>query len=259
MIPYELKLSRVVSQYLEENGYLTFSPKAFFFDMDGVLFDSMSHHAPAWVQAFKDHGFEFSINDAYRCEGRVGRLTVDEYYREHMDRPATEDEKDAIYGAKSKHFRAYGENTIIPNVDKVLAFLKNEGKQLFVVTGSAEKTLLNSLEKSFPNTFSPERMVTAYDVTYGKPNPEPYLKALEKSGVNPWEAVVIENAPLGAISGRSANIFTIAINTGILSDEELYESGAHIVLPDMAALHAILGSICKPISITTPKDQVGTK
>lgn len=49
-------------------------------------------------------------------------------------------------------------------------------------------------------------MVTAFDVKYGKPNPEPYLMALKKGGFKPNEALVIENAPLGVQAGVAAGI-----------------------------------------------------
>ena len=79
-------------------------------------------------------------------------------------------------------------------------------------------------------------MVTAYDVKKGKPDPEPYLMALEKAGLQPNEAMVVENAPLGVRSAKGAGIFTVAVNTGILKDEDLWQAGADVVLADMAAL-----------------------
>jgi len=79
-------------------------------------------------------------------------------------------------------------------------------------------------------------MVTAFDVKFGKPHPEPYLKALKKSGLQPWEVIVIENAPLGVESSTSAGLFTIAINTGPLNPEILKENGANLVLDGMKEL-----------------------
>ena len=80
------------------------------------------------------------------------------------------------------------------------------------------------------------KMVTAYDVKYGKPHPEPDLRALEKSGLKPWEVMVIENAPLGVRSAVAAGLFTVAVNTGVLDAKELEDEGAQVVLPDMASL-----------------------
>lgn len=79
-------------------------------------------------------------------------------------------------------------------------------------------------------------MVTAFDVKYGKPNPEPYLMGLEKAGVKADEAIVVENAPLGVTAGVAAGLFTIAANTGPLKDEVLSDAGASLVYPSMQAL-----------------------
>ena len=62
--------------------------------------------------------------------------------------------------------------------------------------------------------FRRELMVTAFDVKYGKPHPEPYLMALQKGGLAPNEAIVVENAPMGVQAGAAAGIFTVAVNTG---------------------------------------------
>ena len=79
-------------------------------------------------------------------------------------------------------------------------------------------------------------MVTAYDVKYGKPHPEPYLMGLQKAGVATNEAIVIENAPMGVEAGVAAGIFTIAVNTGPLPDQVLLDRGANLLFPDMATL-----------------------
>ena len=79
-------------------------------------------------------------------------------------------------------------------------------------------------------------MVTAYDVKYGKPHPEPYLMGLQKAGVAANEAIVIENAPMGVEAGVAAGIFTIAVNTGPLPDQVLLDRGANLLFPNMATL-----------------------
>ena len=54
--------------------------KAFFFDMDGVLFDSMPHHAKAWVYALKTIGIDFNEYEAYMREGMTGSGTINELF-----------------------------------------------------------------------------------------------------------------------------------------------------------------------------------
>ncbi len=97
--------------------------------------------------------------------------------------------------------------------------------------------LFERVQDCFPAIFERDKMVTAYDVVHGKPHPEPYLKALEKAGVLANEAVVIENAPLGVQSGVAAGILTLAVNTGILRNEELHEAGAAQVFGSMQELY----------------------
>ena len=75
-----------------------------------------------------------------------------------------------------------------------------------LVTGSGQHSLLDRLAHNFPGMFQRERMVTAFDVKYGKPNPEPYLMGLEKAGVKANEAIVVENAPIGVQAGAAAGI-----------------------------------------------------
>ena len=60
--------------------------------------------------------------------------------------------------------------------------------------------------------------------------------ALEKGGLKPYEAIVIENAPLGVEAGHKAGIFTIAVNTGPLDGQVLLNSGADLLFPSMQAL-----------------------
>ena len=120
--------------------------------------------------------------------------------------------------------------------DLELQQIKNAGLTPMVVTGSGQRSLLDRLEHNFPGMFHRELMVTAFDVKHGKPNPEPYLMALEKGGFEANEAVVIENAPLGVQAGVAAGIFTIAVNTGPLNNKVLQDAGANALYPSMQAL-----------------------
>ena len=124
----------------------------------------------------------------------------------------------------------------MPGAAELLNKVKACGIQRVLVTGSGQKTLIDKLEHSYPGIFSPEKMVTAFDVKYGKPNPEPYLMGLEKAGVNANEAIVVENAPMGVQAGVAAGIFTIAVNTGPLSDKVLLQAGADLLFSNVSEL-----------------------
>jgi len=204
--------------------------------MDGVLFDSMGSHATAWVAALKQMGLSFTENEAYMNEGRTGSSTIDGVFIKQHGRNATETEKQTIYKLKSKLFEATKHSEKIPFVTDLLEQIQSQKLEIFVVTGSGQPSLIDSLEGNFPGIFNKNKMVTAFDVQFGKPHPEPYLMALKKSGLKPWEVVVIENAPLGVESASKAGLFSIAVNTGPLDPTILKESGANIVFDSMKEL-----------------------
>lgn len=217
---------------LSENAKI----KAVFFDMDGVIFDSMPRHAKAWSEAMALEGLPFSEYQVYLQEGRTGSGTVTDVFLAHGRGVPTEEDIKRIYANKSRIFDSCGDPIPMRGMAEVLEKVKSLGLEIYIVTGSGQASLLDTLNHYFPNTFCKEKMVTAFDVKKGKPDPEPYLMALEKAGLQPNEAMVVENAPLGVRSAKGAGIFTVAVNTGILKDEDLWDAGADVVLPDMAAL-----------------------
>ena len=212
---------------------LTISPKAVLFDMDGVLFDSMPNHAYAWSHAMTEFGLAMTPEEVYMNEGRTGSATINMLAQRFWGRDATEEEKQFIYATKSKVFNTCPEAKPMPGALETLQAVKAKGLKIVLVTGSAQASLLEKLERSYPGFFHQDLMVTGFDVKLGKPYPEPYLKGLQKAGIKPEEGIVVENAPLGVQAGHAAGIFTIAANTGPLADEVLKNAGADIVLPGM--------------------------
>ena len=223
--------------YLDNGGYDNFDLKAVLFDMDGVLYDSMKHHARSWFETMTEFNIESTLEEFYMHEGRVGHNTIDLLIRRNFGRSATDDEKNRIYKRKTELFAKYNRHETIPYANEVLKEVKVCGLQSVLVTGSGQKTLLEGLNNNFPDIFRSDMMVTAYDVKHGKPNPEPYLTGLKKAGnLKPNQAIVVENAPMGVQSAVAAGIFTIAVNTGPIPDEVLWDAGANIVLPSMKDL-----------------------
>jgi len=210
--------------------------KAVLFDMDGVLFDSMPYHADAWHEVMKMHGMNLEKEEAYMHEGRTGRETINLISKRQKGRAATDAEMNAIYESKCKLFNANPPAPEMPGAMNLLSALKQSGIKIVLVTGSGQHSLFDRLEIHYPGIFSKDKMVTAYDVKNGKPNPEPYLKGLEKAGVLADEAIVVENAPLGVESAHAASIFTVAVNTGPLNPQVLVDSGANLVFPSLNKL-----------------------
>ena len=211
--------------------------KAVLFDMDGILYDSMPTHVQAYGDTLSKWGLKADTEDFYMLEGRTGHTTIDIIIKQNWGRNATQEEKETIYAQKAKRFVEL--NTVaklIPDILDVLEKVRQLGLKRMVITGSGQPTLFNNLDEHFPGFFERDLMVTAYDVQYGKPHPEPYLMGLKKANLKPEEAIAIENAPLGIESAVAAGIYTIAVNTGPLPDEVLLKAGANIIFPSMKAL-----------------------
>lgn len=222
-----------INAYLTRHGFEAIHLKAVLFDMDGVLFNSMPKHAEAWYEAMRHFGFEFSKSEAYLHEGRTGAGTIHIISQRQRGCDATEEEIQKIYKYKSDLFNRMAEAEPMPGAAEVLQQVKACGLTPILVTGSAQESLLGRLQRHYPGMFVPERMVTANDVKFGKPHPEPYLMGLEKGHLQPWQALVVENAPLGVQAATSANILTLAVNTGPLDDQVLWQAGADLLLPSM--------------------------
>ena len=229
-------IESAIKNYLTRSEHKTLNIKGVMFDMDGVLFDSMPLHAEAWVKTFGIIGIPFTKRQVYLNEGRTGAATIDDEFQKHFGRHSTTSEQQEIYHIKSGIFKQMPKPGLISGIGDVLQFLAENNIARTVVTGSGESTTLDRIELNFPNIFSRNQMVTALDVKQGKPFPEPYLMGLQKLGLEPNEALVVENAPMGIQAGVAAGVFTIGVNTGILSKTDLENAGADLVLDNMQQL-----------------------
>ena len=182
---------------------------------------------------FTPMGFKCSKDEFYLYEGRTGASTIKYLFDKHFGKQVSDDECAEIYKIKEKHFNALEKIVPMPGADLMLQRIIDNGIRPVLVTGSGQGSLLDRLDHDYPGVFEQQYKVTAYDVKIGKPSPEPYLMGLSKAGVKANEAIVIENAPLGVVSGTAAQIFTIAVNTGPIPAQALIEAGADMVFPSM--------------------------
>lgn len=226
-----------INQYLQKNGFGVFSPKAVLFDMDGVLYNSMPNHAVAWHEAMSRFGIRFDAADSYATEGARGVDTIRKYVLEQQGKEISADEAQRMYDVKTSIFHQMPVAPIFPGVIDIMQRIKDAGMTIGVVTGSGQRPLIKRLLTDFDGYLTEDHIVTAYDVERGKPNPDPYLMGLRKAGgLEPWQGIVVENAPLGVRAGSAARCFTIGINSGPLPDSALAEGGADIVLQSMTEL-----------------------
>ena len=230
---------KAIELYKEKHGFKDFAPKAVLFDMDGVIYDSMPNHSVSWHDSMKDFGLEMPYEGAYQYEGMRGVETIKTLARAQWNRELSDEEAKKMYAHKAEVFANQCKLTpaqIMPGIKTLMQHIKSNGWKICVVTGSAQHALLDKLLIDFEGLLCEELIVTAFDVKHGKPNPEPYLIGMQKCGVEPWETMVVENAPLGVRAAVAAHCFTIAVNTGPLPDEMLQKEGANLTFPRMTDL-----------------------
>lgn len=224
-----------IKQYLKRHGFEAFKPKAVLFDMDGVLYNSMPYHAMSWNKSMKKFGLNITPEEAYEFEGMRGVETIKLLAKRQWNKDITDEESAMMYEEKSNEFKKCSKAEKMEGVEELMRKIKADGLKIVVVTGSGQRSLLDKLESEFNGLIHRDLIISSFDVKHGKPNPEPYLCGLKKAGVEPWEGIVVENAPLGVRAGVAANIFTVAVNTGPLPDKMLADEGANIIFDKMTS------------------------
>lgn len=231
-----MDIKRAINSYNTTFG-VEFHPKAVLFDMDGVLYDSMSRHAIAWQKSMAQFGIHMTAHDVYATEGARGFDTVKMLVKRQKDTDISDEKAKAMYEVKSNIFHAMPEAPVFDGVKELMQRITDAGLSVNVVTGSAQKPLIARLTHDFGQWLAPDHITTAYDVDRGKPAPDPYLTGLRKAGdLKPWQGIVVENAPLGIHAGVAAGCFTIAVNSGPLPDSDLLVEKPNLLYQKMTEL-----------------------
>ena len=243
-----MNIKESVERYMERRGCRSMQCRAALIDMDGVLYDSMPHHAEAWYRTLAPLGISCTREDFFLLEGSTRTRTINMFFNREYGHDAPEEQSLALYEEKVRQFRALGEAEQMPGADKVIEVLLAHDVRTVLVTGSSQGTLLELLDTDYPRAFNMPYRITGEDVKHGKPSPEPYLMGLQRAGVEAHEAIVIENAPLGVQAGVAAGVFTVAVNTGPIPAQALYDAGADIVFDSMPQFAAHIGELIATIN-----------
>lgn len=195
--------------------------EAVLFDNDGTLTDSTAAVERSWQAWAADHGVPLEVLSGYHgvpSRGIVAAVVgpdVDvDLATADIDRRELED-LDGVVG--------------LPGAAEALAALAERSA---IVTSASRE--LAELRIAAAGLTPPGTMVTADDITTGKPDPEPYLVGAAKLGVDPARCLVVEDAPAGLRSGRAAGAATIAVTT--TSPEADLVPWADLVVTDLSAL-----------------------
>lgn len=238
-----------IQQFIASRGYPRFELRAALIDMDGTLYDSMPRHAEAWRRMMLTVGVDLPVEEYFLHEGRTGAATIRLLMERHVGRVPDDDEIKDLYRLKTEFFASMPEVSVMPGAADMLRRLQEAGVKRVLVTGSGQSSLIDRLDSDFPGAFAPDMRVTALQTRRGKPAPDPYLAGLKLAGVEPWQAMVIENAPLGVESGVAAGIVTAGITTGPIPPSALADAGATLTFPSMPDFASHLPSLLDSYAI----------
>ncbi|MGV9452643.1 HAD family hydrolase [Streptomyces sp. NPDC003635] len=200
--------------------------EALLFDNDGTLVSSLASVDRCWT----------------RWAGEYG-ITAEQFGRVELHgRPAVEIAADLLPAAVVPEAVARIETLEVEDVPNggvellpgTRAFLDSLPAERWAVVTSATRRLAEARLDAVG--ILPKTLISADDITRGKPDPEPYLLAARELGVDPARCVVFEDAPAGLQAGRAAGMTTVALAT----THQAHELDADLVVKDLSALSALV-------------------
>ena len=191
--------------------------KAIFWDNDGVLVDTEELYFRVLAQSLAEYGYQLSREEFIDISLRQGKAVIHHVINRGdlaVDHKTVSDRRWQLYAERLKDGIP-----LMPGVQKTLEALKPHVR-MGVVT-SNHREFFESIHRINPSSFW-EFVLTSEDFTQFKPEPQPYLMALEKMGLEPHECLVVEDAPRGSLAAKRAGIDCAVIPTE-LSKDQLFE------------------------------------
>lgn len=196
---------------------------AVLFDLDGVLVDSFRVVERAWRRWARER--DLPGDDVLAVvHGRTAREVI-AMFAPHLD--AAQQER-LVSGYETQHG---GDLAEMPGARECVA-LASRGRWAVVTSGARRLATARLDAVGLP---VPEIMITADDVTAGKPDPEPYRRAAVALAVPAAECVVVEDAPMGVLSAKRAGMTVLGVTT---THAAAALDGADLVFP---GLHGVTG------------------
>lgn len=182
---------------------------AYIFDLDGTLADSMRIHMRAWQNALKKHGSKIDFTpELFMTLAGVGHEDTVErlnsQFNESLEPHALMVDKEAEYEAHMDTLQP------IPEVVAIARQAHEKGMPIAVASGGTRKAVEHTLTLlGIKDWFG--AIVTQDDVQNSKPDPEIFLLAAARLGVDPGKCVVFEDSPLGIEGAESAGMKWVKI------------------------------------------------
>jgi HAD superfamily hydrolase (TIGR01509 family) len=182
-------------------------PAAVLWDMDGTLVDTEPYWMAAEIELVESYGGTWTVEHAKALVGN-DLLVSAAYIRDHADLPLEPDDivlrlLDGVIARMREHVPWR------PGARRLLAELRENDVPCALVTMSWQSLARTFLDEVPSGTFAV--VVTGDQVTRGKPHPEPYLHAARLLGVEPSDAVAVEDSPTGVTSATAAGVPVLAV------------------------------------------------
>jgi HAD superfamily hydrolase (TIGR01509 family) len=204
------------------------------FDLDGTLVDSVYQHVLAWRQALEAADIELSVWRIHRRIGMSGGLFVNALGRE-MDRPLS---AEAAAQLGRMHAQVYAgfvpQVRPLPGTLALLATLTQLNVPWAIATSGRLESAQPVLDKL--NLPAGVPIITRDQVPYAKPDPDLFLAAADRLGVDIENSVVVGDSVWDLLAARRAHALGVGLLSGGYGQEELERAGAYRVYQDPADL-----------------------
>lgn len=205
--------------------------KGALFDWDGVVIDSSAHHEKSWEQLAEEIGKPLPADHFIRGFGMKNQVIIPEilgWTRDPDQIEAWSLRKEELY---RNIIRVEGIEAL-PGVAELLKLLADHGVPCAVASSTHRKNVDVVLDAIGLGQFF-DAIVTAEDVTRGKPDPEVFLKGAQRVAREAGACVVFEDAHVGIEAGLAAGAKVVAVAT-TNSLEDL--GAAHLAVASLAEI-----------------------
>ncbi|HEY8445677.1 MAG TPA: HAD family hydrolase [Thermomicrobiales bacterium] len=207
---------------------------AFVFDLDGTLVDSVYQHVLAWRTALEAVGIELAVWRIHRRIGMSGGLFVNALLRE-IGRPVTVEETERLQALHAEAYRELaGHVRPLPGARELLVTLTEHGVPWAIATSGRREVARPVLDSLAVPPSVP--VVTRDDVAHAKPDPDLFIAAAKRLGVDITDAVVVGDSVWDLLAARRARALGIGLLSGGYGRAELEVAGAYRVYEDPAEL-----------------------
>lgn len=199
--------------------------RAVVWDLDGVIVDSADAHNASWAAMARE--FDVAYDPQRDFAGIFGRHNTD--IISTVWNVTSPDEIERMAASKERAFRQAATTLKpLPGVLNLMAELEQRGWKQGIGSSAPMENIRLLLAAAGVAEYM-QAISSGDDVSRGKPDPEVFLLAFQRLGVEPANGVVIEDAPAGVQAGVSAGASTLGVTT-TQTEETLRQAGAHLVV-----------------------------